>query len=65
MMQMTNTGIYPIPFMPNYVMMANAYVPYQTYMEAYPLPEALEKGTLFPDLYQPYMKREQWWEEDK
>ncbi|AKL94436.1 spore coat protein CotB [Clostridium aceticum] len=62
MMHTPYPGIYPIPFMPMYVMLAHAYVPYQTYMNAYPLTEALMKGTLFPELYQPYVKR---WEGKK
>ncbi len=48
-------GIYPIPFMPACVKYANAYIPYQCYVQAYPLPEALMRGTLFPELYQPYI----------
>jgi len=49
--------IYPVPFMPTNPMYAHAYVPYQTYTMTYPLAEALEKGTLFPELvnvYNPY-----------
>lgn len=49
--------IYPIPFMPVNPLYANAYVPYQTYAMAYPLREALDKGSLFPELvgiYDPY-----------
>ncbi|HZJ83639.1 MAG TPA: spore coat associated protein CotJA [Clostridia bacterium] len=34
--------------------LARAYVPYQIYLESYPPMEALEKGTMFPELYQPY-----------
>jgi len=49
-------GIYPIPFMPPCVRLANAYVPYQCYTYAFPIEEALMKGTLFPDLYQPYIE---------
>lgn len=58
MMHTPYPGIYPIPFMPMYVMMARAYVPYQTYMQAYPLTEAIMKGTLFPELYQPYIEKD-------
>ncbi|WP_034328840.1 spore coat associated protein CotJA [Alkaliphilus transvaalensis] len=57
-MPMMRHGIYPIPFMPACVKLASAYVPYQCYMQAYPLPEALMKGTLFPELYQPYIPEE-------
>jgi len=49
--------IYPIPFMPVNPLYANAYVPYQTYTTAFPLGEALDKGSLFPELvgiYDPY-----------
>ncbi|MFZ5649469.1 MAG: spore coat associated protein CotJA [Bacillota bacterium] len=35
--------------------LARAYVPYQRYGPTYPPREALEKGTLFPDLYRPYL----------
>ncbi len=48
-------GIYPIPFMPPCVRLANAYVPYQCYTHAFPIDEALCKGTLFPELYMPYV----------
>lgn len=65
MMQTPNPSIYPIPFMPMYVMMARAYVPYQTYMQAYPLTEAIFRGTLFPELYQPYIEKDQRWEGKK
>lgn len=52
-------GIYPIPFMPPCVMLANAYVPYQCYVKGFPAPEALDKGTLFPELYQPYVEKKE------
>lgn len=48
-------GIYPIPFMPLCVYLANAYVPYQYFGQLFGPEEALEKGTLFPDLYSPYV----------
>ncbi|KAB3527302.1 spore coat associated protein CotJA [Alkaliphilus serpentinus] len=51
-------GIYPIPFMPVCVMLSNAYVPYQYYNQTFPLAEALDKGTYFPDLYQPYVEKD-------
>lgn len=35
--------------------LARAYVPYQPYVRLYPLSEALKKGTIFPNLYQPYI----------
>ncbi len=34
--------------------LAKAYVPWQVYGVTYPPAEALEKGTLFPELYRPY-----------
>lgn len=34
--------------------LATAYVPPQVLREMYSLPEALSKGTLFPELYRPY-----------
>jgi len=37
--------------------LARAYVPYQPYVRLYPLPEALMKGTIFPNLYQPYVEK--------
>ena len=34
--------------------LARAYVPYQIYTKSYSPKEALEKGTMFPELYSPY-----------
>ncbi|MCC5911790.1 MAG: spore coat associated protein CotJA [Clostridiaceae bacterium] len=48
--------------MPMYVMYARAYIPYQTYMMEYPIREALMRGTLFPELYQPYVPKEERWD---
>ncbi|MFZ7104835.1 MAG: spore coat associated protein CotJA [Peptococcaceae bacterium] len=39
--------------------LARAYVPYQPYVRLFPLPEALMKGTIFPNLYQPYIEPKQ------
>lgn len=36
------------------VKLATAYVPWQHYGAIYSPAEALEKGTLFPELYRPY-----------
>ncbi len=36
------------------VQLAQAYVPWQRYGVTYSPQEALEKGTLFPELYRPY-----------
>ena len=46
--------IYPIPFMPRFVSLANAYIPYQQHAKSFELSDALMKGILFPELYQPY-----------
>lgn len=35
--------------------LARAYIPFQFYTDAFPLEEALQKGTLFPELYRPYV----------
>lgn len=34
--------------------LARAYVPFQKMNQVYSASEALKKGTLFPELYQPY-----------
>jgi hypothetical protein len=36
--------------------LARAYIPAQPYTALYPLPEGLRKGTIFPNLYYPYME---------
>ena len=41
--------------------LAKAYVPYQQYMASYSPEEALEKGTMFPELYRPYEKHDRAW----
>lgn len=41
-------------FMPGNLELARVYVVSQPYTSVYPLSEALEKGTLFPNLYKPY-----------
>ena len=52
-------GMYipPVPVMPLHPRLARAYVPFQVYQSSFSLAEALDKGTLFPDLYQPYGKQ--------
>lgn len=35
--------------------LATAYVPYQYYTDSFAPKEALKKGTLFPELYKPYL----------
>ena len=47
----------PVPIMPICPILARAYVPYQVYQMSFNLNEALEKGTLYPELYQPYVER--------
>lgn len=39
----------------NTMMLAHSYVPWQQYTSAFSPQEALMKGTLFPELYGPYM----------
>jgi hypothetical protein len=39
------------------VRLAEAYIPYQRYANLYPVEEALQKGTIFADLYRPYPKK--------
>lgn len=39
----------------NAMMLAHSYVPWQHYNSAFNPQEALMKGTLFPELYGPYM----------
>ena len=34
--------------------LARAYIPYQQYMDNYSPEEALNRGTFFPELFQPY-----------
>ena len=46
----------PIYNLPPEIQLARAYIPDQPYDRLFPLNEALNKGTLFPNLYQPYMK---------
>ncbi|MFW5980531.1 MAG: spore coat associated protein CotJA [Halanaerobiaceae bacterium] len=36
--------------------LAHAYVPVQQYSENFSLEDALQKGTLFPELWMPYKK---------
>ncbi len=43
-----------IPFMPLQPKLANAYVPFQYMTNVYAPAEGLKKGTIFPELYQPY-----------
>lgn len=38
------------------IRLATAYIPPQMFREMFPLSEALNKGTLFPELYRPYRR---------
>ncbi len=38
--------------------LAQAYIPYQPYVGMVPLEEALKRGSLFPNLYKPYVYKE-------
>lgn len=38
--------------------LARAYVPFQVMGQVYSPREALKKGTLFPELYRPYVKKD-------
>lgn len=40
------------------LVLARAYVPFQTYMTRFDLFEGLDKGTIFPELYRPYIPME-------
>lgn len=42
--------------LPPFMKMGHAYVPYQFFADTFRPEEALHKGTIFPDLYQPYVK---------
>jgi len=42
---------------PKRIRLAEAFVPYQRYLNLYPVEEALFKGTIFADLYRPYVKK--------
>ncbi len=54
----------PMPYRPEYPSMggrqelAEAYIPYQQYTTSFPPMEALEMGTMFPELVRPYTKRD-------
>ncbi|MCR4425368.1 MAG: spore coat associated protein CotJA [Firmicutes bacterium] len=48
----------PVPEMPGYMPMrlARAYVPPQVYTTRWDPAEGLRRGTIFPELYMPYMQ---------
>lgn len=45
-----------IPVMPKEFELATAYVPYQVMSKIYEPMKGLMKGTIFPELYRPYVK---------
>ncbi|WP_089612243.1 spore coat associated protein CotJA [Dehalobacterium formicoaceticum] len=47
----------PMPSPMPGIRLAQAWVPHQPYECLFPLNEALIKGTIFPNLYQPYKKK--------
>lgn len=44
------------PNLPN-MRLARAYIPFQVYTKSFPPREALERGTMFPELYSPWPTR--------
>ena len=47
-----------LPMCPEYPVLANSYVPYQYLDELFEPAEALENGTVFPELVRPYVQNE-------
>ncbi|MGE5632102.1 MAG: spore coat associated protein CotJA [Caulobacteraceae bacterium] len=47
---------YEIPVMGPEFKLAEAYVPYQVFCKVYEPMKGLMKGTIFPELYRPYVK---------
>ncbi len=47
-----------LPEMPEYPVLANSYVPYQYMDEIFDPAEALENGTVFPELVRPYCQNQ-------
>lgn len=47
---------YEIPAMGPEFKLAEAYVPYQAFQKVYEPMRGLMKGTIFPELYRPYVK---------
>ncbi len=48
--------MYKIPVMGPEFKLAEAYVPYQVFCKVYEPMKGLMKGTIFPELYRPYVK---------
>jgi hypothetical protein len=57
MMPITMPATVPL-IVPN-AQLAAAYVPIQYYVSSFPPPVALEKGTMFPELFSPYGKEKE------
>ncbi|HHZ20506.1 MAG TPA: spore coat associated protein CotJA [Firmicutes bacterium] len=51
---MDKEGIFVDQMMPQF-QLARAYVPFQAYVERWPPMVGLERGTIFPELYRPYV----------
>jgi len=47
-----------LPVCPEYPVLANSYVPYQYLDELFEPCEALENGTVFPELVRPYVQNQ-------
>jgi hypothetical protein len=47
----------PIPVMPYCPRLANAYVPYQYITDIFMPQEGLDRGTIFPQLFDPYKSK--------
>ena len=47
---------YEIPVMGPEFKLARAYVPYQVFQKVYEPAKGLMRGTIFPELYRPYVK---------
>ncbi len=48
---------YKIPYMGPEFKLARAYIPYQVLGKVYEPMKSLMKGTIFPELYEPYPKK--------
>lgn len=57
MLREASTKIIGYGTLPPYMKMGHAYVPYQFLANIFSPDAALQKGTIFPDLYQPYVKK--------
>lgn len=48
---------YKIPYMGPQFKLARAYIPYQVFEKVYEPMKGLMRGTIFPELYEPYPKK--------